>query len=104
MPREYSKIFSFVILSDMNGRYSQYKDLVYTIIGAAMNVHSTLRWGLLEAIYNEALVLELKDDGIQSQSEQTVACYYKQHKLKKESPCSVVQLPSTDQKACGNSD
>ena len=49
-----------------------------------MKAHSTLRWGLLEAIYNEALVLELTDEGIQCQSEQTVACYYKHHKLKKE--------------------
>ena len=41
----------------------KYKDVVYKIIGAAMEVHNELNWGLLEAVYNEALYLELFDQG-----------------------------------------
>lgn len=48
---------------------SAYKDLVYKIIGAAMNVHKELGYGLLEAIYNEALHIELLDMGIENESE-----------------------------------
>ena len=44
--------------------FKQYKDTVYQIIGAAMNVHDELSWGLLEPIYNEALHLELLDNNI----------------------------------------
>ena len=68
----------------MNGRYSQYKDLVYDIIGAAMKVQSELRWGLLEAVYNEALLLELKHRGIDGEAEKPVHCYYRNQLLKKE--------------------
>ena len=42
----------------------KYKDVVYKIIGAAMEVHNELNWGLLEAVYSEALHLELLDQGI----------------------------------------
>ena len=63
--------------------FRPYKDIVYDIIGAAMEVHSTLRWGLLESVYNESLALELSDRGIQSETEHTIPCFYKQHELKK---------------------
>ena len=56
--------------------FKQYKDTVYQIIGAAMKVHSELRWGLLEAIYNEAMQLELKKRHLECQSEAPVSCYY----------------------------
>lgn len=60
-----------------------YKDLVYKIIGSAMAVHSELGWGLLEPIYNEALHLELSDNGISSEREKHLSCFYKHHKLEK---------------------
>ena len=56
-----------------------YKDKVYEIIGAAMEVHSVLNWGLLEAVYNEALHLELLDRGIDNEREQNLPCYYKNY-------------------------
>ena len=63
--------------------YRMYKDTVYQIIGAAMEVHNKLNWGLLEPVYNEALHLELLDRGIQNESEQLLNCYYKHHTMEK---------------------
>ena len=68
----------------MDNLFKQYEDTVYAVIGAAMKVHSQLRWGLLEAVYNEALAIELSDQGIECQSEKTIPCFYKQRRLKKE--------------------
>ena len=61
----------------------KYKDIVYQIIGAAMDVHSELNWGLLEPVYNEALRLELLDRGIESEQEKLLPCFYKHHQLEK---------------------
>ena len=63
--------------------YRKYKDTVYQIIGAAMEVHNELNGGLLEPVYNEALHLELLDRGIQNESEQLLNCYYKHHTMEK---------------------
>ena len=60
-----------------------YTNRVYSIIGAAMAVHSELSWGLLEAVYQEALHLELLDRGIDNLREQEVPVYYKSHVLDK---------------------
>lgn len=70
--------------------FNKYSDIVYKIIGAAMKVHSELNWGLLESLYNEALHLELNDRGIDNQSEQTIPCFYKHHKMEKEYRMDVV--------------
>ena len=64
--------------------FKQYKDTVYQIIGAAMNVHDELSWGLLEPVYNEALHLELLDNNIANEREKHLPCYYKHHQLEKE--------------------
>ena len=60
-----------------------YKDIVYHIIGAAMVVHNELNGGLLEPIYNEALHLELLEQGIDNESEKLLPCFYKDYKLEK---------------------
>ena len=60
-----------------------YKNQVYDIIGAAMEVHRQLGRGLLEAIYQEAMHYELLDRGIAHQREVDIKCYYKQHPLQK---------------------
>ena len=60
-----------------------YKDIVYKIIGAAMEVHSELNWGLLEPVYQEAMHLELLDRGIDNQREKEIDIYYKNHLLDK---------------------
>ena len=61
----------------------KYKDIVYKIIGAAMEVHGELNWGLLEPVYNEALHLELLDRGIENEREVHLPCFYKHHLLDK---------------------
>ena len=61
----------------------KYKNIVYEIIGAAMDVHNELNWGLSEAIYNEALHLELLDRGIANEREKSIQCFYKNHQLDK---------------------
>ena len=71
-------------------RFKQYEKTVYAVIGSAMKVHSELKWGLLEAVYNESLAIELADMGIESQYEKTISCFYKKHKLRKEYKMDVV--------------
>ena len=60
-----------------------YSNTVYKIIGAAMEVYNELGWGLLEPIYNEALCYELRQQGIECESEKEIKCYYKDHPLQK---------------------
>ncbi len=62
---------------------SDYKHLVYKIIGCAMTVHGELRWALAEAIYQEALHLELLDNNIDNIREVEIKCFYKQHEMEK---------------------
>ena len=59
----------------------QYADLVYKIIGAAMEVHGVLNFGLLESVYQEALHWELFDRGIDNVCEKVLNVYYKGHML-----------------------
>jgi len=62
---------------------SKYSNKVYKIIGAAMEVHSELNWGLLEAVYQEALQIELHNRGIESEREKEIEVYYKNQLLDK---------------------
>lgn len=63
--------------------YKDYSEQIYNIIGAAMEVHRTLKGGLLEPIYNEALTMELIDRGINAESEKYLPCYYKNRLMQK---------------------
>lgn len=60
-----------------------YKQEVYTIIGTCMEVHNQLGNGFLEAVYQEALALELKERGIPFQKEVRLEINYKGRILEK---------------------
>ncbi len=62
--------------------FSRYKDLVYEIIGASMDVYNELGFGLRESVYQEALALELNHRGLLCEREKDVHIFYKGQELK----------------------
>ena len=58
-----------------------FKDEVYAIMGAAMQVHSTLGAGFLEAVYQEALEIELANRSIPFKSQYEIAISYSAQQL-----------------------
>ena len=54
-----------------------YKDLTYAVIGAAMEVHSVLGSGYLEAVYQSALAHELSLRRIPFEQLKRLPVYYK---------------------------
>jgi len=60
-----------------------YKEETYRIIGAAMEVHSTLGSGFLEAVYQEALAMEFERKGIPFKQEEKLKIKYKDQILSK---------------------
>jgi len=61
-----------------------YKDEVFAIVGAAIEVHRVLGSGFLEAVYQEAMEIETASRKIPYVSQQILQIQYKQHTLKKE--------------------
>ncbi len=61
-----------------------FKEEVYAIVGAAIEVHSELGNGFLEAVYQEALEIELADRQVPSEPQKTLPIFYKKRRLKKE--------------------
>ena len=59
------------------------KDEVYAIVGAAMEVHNVLGCGFLEAVYQEALEIELGKRNIPYIPQKQLPIYYKDNLLKK---------------------
>ena len=74
----------------------------YDIIGAAMEVHAEFKSGLLEAVYAEAMTIELENRGIEFESEVNLPIYYKgtlmQKKYRMDILCRdvVVELKAVD--------
>jgi GxxExxY protein len=60
-----------------------FKEEVYTIIGAAMEVHTQLGCGFLEAVYQEALMVEFANRCIPVESQKELPIRYKGIALKK---------------------
>ena len=58
-----------------------YKTESYSIIGAAMEVYNELGPGFLEAIYHDALKIELESCGVPFESEKPLLVYYRGYQL-----------------------
>jgi len=56
---------------------------IYNIVGAAMTVHKMLGRGMAEPLYQEALEMEMADNGMIAEREKVLLCYYKQREMKK---------------------
>ncbi|MBW2663288.1 MAG: GxxExxY protein [Deltaproteobacteria bacterium] len=67
-----------------------YKDEVYEIVGAAMEVHKELGCGFLEAVYQEGFLIELREKKMPFESQKRLPIYYKGKRLKKEYYADVV--------------
>ena len=61
-----------------------YKDEVYAIVGAAMEVHTILGTGFLEPVYQEAMEIECTSRHTPFVPQRILQVHYKQHVLKKE--------------------
>jgi GxxExxY protein len=59
------------------------KDEVFAIIGAAIEVHRELGPGFLEAVYQEALELELRDRNIPCEPQKDLRIHYEGRQLQK---------------------
>ena len=55
----------------------KHKDLTSKVIDCAYKVHKTLGFGFLESVYQNALLLELQETGLQVQREKRVAVTYR---------------------------
>ena len=60
-----------------------YKEESYKIIGACIEVHKELGCGFLEAVYQEALEIEFKNQGIPFEREKELKIYFKGIELRK---------------------
>lgn len=53
------------------------RDEVYAIVGAAMEVHNTLGSGFAEAVYQEAMAIELRRRGVPFEQQVRLRVFYK---------------------------
>ncbi len=60
-----------------------YREEVYAIVGAAIEVHRELGNGFLEPVYQESLQLELASRSIDFQAQVKLELFYKNHLLEK---------------------
>lgn len=60
-----------------------YKDEVYTLVGAAMEVYNVLGPGFLEPVYQEALGIEFAERRVPSEPQKELRISYKGRYLKK---------------------
>lgn len=53
-----------------------HKDLSYKIIGLAMEVHSKLGYGFLEKVYENAMMVLLRREGIHAKQQAPITVYF----------------------------
>jgi GxxExxY protein len=79
-------------------------DLGYKVVGCAIEVHKQLGPGLLESIYEECFIEELKTNGFHVVSQEKIPLVYKGKILKSEfrldlliNDCIIVELKAVDE-------
>lgn len=53
-----------------------YKDLSYQIVGLAMKVHTELGYGFLEKVYENALMIVLRENGIKAEQQIPIKVHF----------------------------
>ena len=54
-----------------------YKDLSYKIVGLAMEVHSKLGYGFLEKVYENAMMVLFRQEGMRAKQQAPITVYFK---------------------------
>lgn len=54
-----------------------YDDLTSQIIGCAFEVHKILGSGFVEKVYENAMILELREKGLNAEQQHNIMVYYK---------------------------
>lgn len=67
-----------------------YKDLIYQVNGAAIDIHRELGPGLLESVYHKCLKYELQKRGISFQSELVIPIVYKGFEIEADLRCDLL--------------
>jgi GxxExxY protein len=83
------------MISTKNTKTHEGKELIlgdecYAIVGAAIEVHSELGPGFLEAIYQEAIEIELGSRRIPVEAQKPLTVSYKGRRLKKEYVADII--------------
>ena len=63
---------------DTNENEILYKDLSYRIVGIAMRVHSKLGYGFLEKVYENALMVLFRREGIEAKQQAPITVYFEE--------------------------
>ena len=61
---------------DTNEEKILYKDLSYKIVGLAMEAHNKLGYGFLEKVYENALMVLLRKEGIKAERQAPITVYF----------------------------
>jgi GxxExxY protein len=87
----------------MNSMPQEIQQLTEKIIGCAIEVHRVLGPGLLESVYRECLLIELRREHLSVESERQIALDYKGHRIAGRlridllvNECIVVELKAVD--------
>ena len=65
-------------LMDTNEKKILYKELSYKIIGLAMEVHSKLGYGFLEKVYENAMMVLFRQEGIKVKQQAPITVYFEE--------------------------